>query len=109
MVVTVKAEVGTFEVLLRCSLGLVLWFWNSRRIFCDVQCRCVSLWDGDVSRFCSEFIQNFHKGEVYLIEENFIRLEKFSLENIFVTKPIFRHISPMKTFFSDMTNIFQLN
>ena len=97
MVVTVKAEVGTFEVLLRCSLGLVLWFWNSRRIFCDVQCRCVSLWDGDVSRFCSEFIQNFHKGEVYLIEENFVG-KTFSLENIFVTKPIYGHFSPMKNF-----------
>ena len=97
MVVTVKAEVETFEVLLRCSLGLILWFWNSRRIFCDVQCRCISLWDGDVSRFCSEFIQNFHKGGVYLIEENFVG-KTFSLENIFVAKPIFRHFSPMKNF-----------
>ena len=61
-----------------------------------------------MSRFCSEFIQNFHKGEVYLIEENFV-WKKFSLENIFVTKPIFRHFSPMKTFFSDMINIFDLN
>ena len=96
MVVTVKAEVETFEVLLRCSLGLILWFWNSRRIFCDVQCRCISLWDGDVSRFCSEFIQNFHKAEVYL---TFVFVGKtFSLENIFVTKPIFHHFSPMKIF-----------
>ena len=108
MLVTVKAEVETFEVVLRCSLGLVLWFWDSRRIFSGVQCRCVSFWDGDVSRFCSEFIQNFHKGEVYLIEENFVR-KKFSLENIFVTKPIFHHFSPMKTFFSDMINTFDLN
>ena len=43
MVVTVNAEVETFEVVLRCSLELGLLFWNSRRIFCDVQCRCVSL------------------------------------------------------------------
>ena len=108
MVVTVKAEVETFEVLLRCSLGLVLQVWNSRIIFCDVQCRCVSIWDGGVSRFCSEFIENFHKGEVYLIEENFVG-KKFSLENIFVTKPIFHHFSPMKKFSSDMINIIDLN
>ena len=109
MVVTVKAEVETFEVVLRSSLELVLWFWNSRRIFCDFQCRCVSLWDGDKSRFCSEFIKNFHKGEVYLIEENFVG-KTFLLENIFVTKPIFRHLLfPDEKFFSDMINIFDLN
>ena len=108
MVVTVKAEVETFELALRCSLRLVLWFWNSRRIFCDIQYRCVSLWDGDMSRFCGGFIQNFHKGEAYLIKESFVE-ENFSLENIFVTKPIFRYFSPMKNFFSDMINIFDLN
>ena len=43
MVVTVKAEVETFGLALRCSLRLVLWFWNRGRIFCDIQYRCVSL------------------------------------------------------------------
>ena len=95
MVVTVKAEVETFEVVLRCNLGLVFWFWNSRRIFCDVQCRCVSLWDGDVSRFCSEFIQNFHKGEVYLIEENFVGEHFCHQANIW-------SLFPDEKFFSDL-------
>ena len=32
----------------------------------------------------TEFIQNFHKGEIYLIGENFVG-KKFSLGKIFVT------------------------
>ena len=32
----------------------------------------------------TEFIQNFHKGEIHLIEENFVG-KKFSLGKIFVT------------------------
>ena len=32
-VLTVKAEVETFELVLRCSLELVLWFLDSRGIF----------------------------------------------------------------------------
>ena len=43
-----------------------------------------------------EFIQNFHKGEIYLIRENFVG-KKFSL---------FRHFSPTKNFSSDTMNVF---
>ena len=32
----------------------------------------------------AEFIQNFHKGEIYLIRENYLR-KKFLLGKIFVT------------------------
>ena len=60
--------------------------------------------------FCqgAEFISNFHKGEIYLIGENFVR-KKLSLGKIFVTLPIFRHFSPTKTFSSDIMNIFDLS
>ena len=45
-----------------------------------------------------EFIQDFHKGEIYLIKENFVG-KKFSLENIFC------HLA---NFSSDIINIFDL-
>ena len=48
----------------------------------------------------TEFIQNFHKGEIYLIGENFPG-KRFSLGKIFVTWPIFRHFSLPKSFSSD--------
>ena len=51
-----------------------------------------------MSRFCSEVSKDFHKGEAYLIKENFVG-KKLSLKNNFVTKPIFRHFSPIKVFF----------
>ena len=58
--------------------------------------------------FVANLLTNFHKGEVYLIEENFVG-KTFLLENIFVTKPIFRHLLfPDEKFFSDMINIFDL-
>ena len=56
----------------------------------------------------TEFIQNFHRGEIYLVEENFAG-KKFSLGKIFVTLPIFRHFSPTKSFCSNIVNIFDLN
>ena len=60
--------------------------------------------------FCraTEFIQNFHKGEIYLIGENFV-WKKFSLGKIFVTQPIFRHFSPTKGFSADIMNTFDLS
>ena len=45
----------------------------------------------------TKFIQNFHKGEIYLIGENFVG-KNFSLGKIFITQPIFRHFSPTKSF-----------
>ena len=47
----------------------------------------------------AEFIQNFHKGEIYLIGENFVG-KKFSLGKLFATQPVFCHFSPdiMNTF-----------
>ena len=52
-----------------------------------------------------EFIQNFHKGEIYLIRKNFVG-KKFSFGKIFVAKPIFCHFSPTKIFSSDIMNIY---
>ena len=43
------------------------------------------------------FLQNFQKGEIYLIGENFFG-KKFLLGKVFVTQPIFRHFSSTKSF-----------
>ena len=55
-----------------------------------------------------KFIQNFYKGKIYPIGENFV-VKKFSLRKIFVTFPILFHFSPTKNFSSDIMNMFDLS
>ena len=63
---------------------------------------------GDLFAGGTEFIQNFHKGEIYLLGENFVR-KKFLLGKIVVIQPTFRYFYPTKTFSSDIMNIFDLS